>query len=752
MDLNYIFHTEPFTLNDINYSPAEPFICITDADSQALKYAVRSDISTLTGAIVKDDALSSFEMATGLHMHLPSNPDIDTCIAAFLLKHFIETGRLPKAAANLADYAEKLCAGAITIDPSSPNTFTFILLFIKEYAIKYSAADQSLKLLEKSEILIKQALINFLLDPYYNLATDPIAKDEPNFTADIKKAEEDYLLYKKDRYGDKNTLPICKVYDTALPVADTNTVSLAKVKFMAWLSHPTCKMPDFWAFLEGCSLVLHPDGAQSRKQNTGPDNIKLVLNNSIDLSQSLTLEPLVYMLELAEQVLEAEADSSAKRWRTNPADHGQNPAPPFGITTDPWTYTQAINIQTINSPSAGTKLAISDIINLISATQANYVTRCSLRACIPLTFMPNDYYRVLSRLRQNGWEASDMPYANLTHDMPASYLAYKASNQNFETFSYAVQSLNLMLYKTGVAIIYMDINPDVSNLYSYCAIKRLIELKQQVLATDIQAVLSSLHMPRLPFIKVNPLQTYITLSTASFAYPQGSLLQAAASLAYGEWAATLPDKSSYVFINPGLVAVFDDDACAVINAESASNSQENQEHGLDNALFFEYAAIIYRKTLLSELALKLHKVSPIHVNKLNNIGKLLLLTENSAQTNAHNPSAEVGAFFGKGLEYHNIMSITNELTERYSKVHQFIKFKFYRLALILCCIAIPLVILFFLFKLSFIDLKPILYIDSMNRLEFNEDKTNLLAWAGVALFLIITAFGILKLIDHKSKK
>ena len=159
--------------------------------------------STLTEAVLQSESVLDAVLPQDgqVLIHLPETLSLDECTAAYLAKQYLENGRIPKSAAKLAFYVQSSGDRTVRADANADTLYTlgFILLLLQEYYASYTLNERNLLLLEKSEILFKRASINLLLDPYYDLASAPIAKDEPQFVMEINSAADDFNRYISDK-------------------------------------------------------------------------------------------------------------------------------------------------------------------------------------------------------------------------------------------------------------------------------------------------------------------------------------------------------------------------------------------------------------------------------------------------------------------------------------------------------------------------------------------------------------------------
>ncbi len=183
-------------------------------------------------------------------------------------------------------------------------TLYFIITVIGKYYDGINKAERSALLINKSEILFKRAMINFLLEPEYNLKTAPIAKDEPQFAAEIANASNDLDSYIADRDS------ICQTGETILPDG-SGIFGDKKEQFIIWPQPPQSKLYDFWAGLDGFAIAAAVTGSANftaPNQNIYPTRqIKItVLNDRNGLPRICDAEIIAREMEYAELALEEE--------------------------------------------------------------------------------------------------------------------------------------------------------------------------------------------------------------------------------------------------------------------------------------------------------------------------------------------------------------------------------------------------------------------------------------------------------------
>lgn len=693
----------------------------------ALSIETSEALLTLTEAVIQSEsALDAVLPQDGqILIHLPETLSLDECTAAYLAKQYLENGRIPKSAAKLALYVQSSQNRTVRADANADTLYTlsFIMLLLEEYYAPYTLNERNLLLLEKSEILLKRAAINFLLDPYYDLSCAPIAKDEPQFVMEINSAAEDFNRY----ISDKSDPDRCTVLQTPLPLADGKLCADA-LAILLWKQTPSCEHPFFWARLDGFPLCLLYEKASAGCASATLAELEPAAEKELSL---LSLAQMLEYRELYKEAQLCENGSRSKRTRRDPAQLAPSLGMPFDMTTDPWQLTQG----RLLSPSGGTCLSAEDLADTIAALSGSTAARASLRVVLPFILEPSSVPKFLSALKATNFAAAESP-ADLT-DYSADPQPTYFLNPSIGSVTVGERSLpvsggaNLCLYHTGVGLLSFETlsEPETVSFNAVCDI--------QTLQADISAAAPGLLREALGFPEFSecafePAQFFTALQMKSGYLHLGSeqLDRDAYRVASGDTYVFSADSFSLYRPDPHACICYDARGCALVCAGPEPESP--RFNAFTHQYYFLYAALLQRKIMLEKINRTLFTLSPINAAALKKNRRLLLYMDNTVLTPPENQT-EAAAFFSRGQEIFQLAQAAAAIRERLQAFQDFLQQQTVIRILRLCCLCIPVLIAVIVFTSGLIQLPPLL--DFTNGFSINSSPLAWLLWLITAALL-----------------
>lgn len=658
MTVSYVFHPVPYKgpvkNNQIYLGLGELEGCAFELSGGDL---IRS---ILESAQKIDDTLES----ETIFINLPIMPGIDIMAGAYLIKHYIETGRFPKAAGKLGDYLDTINSGRYSLDKQSIYTLYFILTVIGRYYDNVQPAERSALLMEKSEILFKRAMINFLLEPEYDLRTAPIAQDEPQFAAEIANASNDF-----DRYiTDRNSL--CRTGELSLP-DNAGIFSDKKEAFIIWPQPPQSKLYEFWAGLDGFAIAGAINGKASftaPNQNVYPTSeIKLtILSQPNGLPRQCDAQIIARELEYAELALEEEyfpGTIHARRLRGTPG------TAPFCRTDNPWTYEGTH----IDSPREGSLISSKQLEGILRQL-GDYCTEGSFyKLILPFSFPYKKFAALCAGFARSGLHQSGLPYDIIDYsvnpqpklfisELALEGLAPQALKAGFQIYAYP----NGM----GMAIIYPEL--DCTGLYADYASDALIKLKERLSALTAEKLFSQTGLTPACKLTYLPAVSCIGLLIAGTGYMPNNdtfIKRYCYSIATSEQTSLYSDEIIYC-PQHGSGICFDQFACAGAFAVKNHNNSYYEQFETEWSLLL--LALIQRRYTLNQISSQLNMLSPANGRAFKNTGEALLCLDGAATLpNSKAPEAAKG-FYQAGIQAYRINEITAELHERIKNISDFL--------------------------------------------------------------------------------
>lgn len=683
--------------------------------------------STLTEAVLQSESVLDAVLPQDgqVLIHLPETLSLDECTAAYLAKQYLENGRIPKSAAKLAFYVQSSGDRTVRADANADTLYTlgFILLLLQEYYASYTLNERNLLLLEKSEILFKRASINLLLDPYYDLASAPIAKDEPQFVMEINSAADDFNRY----ISDKSDPDCCCVLHTPLPLAD-GTLCADALAILFWKQTPSCEHPLFWARLDGFPLCL----LYEKNAAGGASAALAELEPAAEREPALvSLSQMLEYRELHKEAQLSENGSRSRRTRRDPAQEAPSLGMPFDMTTDPWHLEQG----RLLSPRAGTCLSAEELADAISALSSCTAARVSLRTVLPFILPPAAVTRLVSALKATGFAAAESP-AGLT-DYSADTQPLYFLNPSASSVPVGERSLpltggaSLCLYHTGVGLLSFE-TLSTPETVSFNAVSDVQSLQADIAAAAPDALREALGFPEFSECAFEPVQFFTALQMNNGYLHLGSEQPDRDAYRVASGDAYVFSADSFSLYRPDLHACicYDARGCALICA--GSEPENLRFTAFTGQYYFLYAALLQRKLVLEKINRTLFTLSPINAAALKKNRRLLLYMDNTVLTPPETQT-EAAAFFSRGQEIFQLAQAAAAIRERLQAFQDFLQQQAVIRILRLCCLCIPVLIAVLIFSSGLIQLPPLL--DFTNGFSINSSPLAWLLWLITAALL-----------------
>lgn len=658
MTVNYVFHEFPY---NAPIKSNELYLGLGNQEGCVFAGAGGDLIRNILEAPQKiDDILTNEDVV----VNLPYMPGIELMAGAYLIKHYVETGRFPKAASRLADYLDTINSGEYSLNKQSIYTLYFIITVIGKYYDGINKAERSALLINKSEILFKRAMINFLLEPEYDLKTAPIAKDEPQFAAEIANASNDLDSYIADRDS------ICQTGETILPDG-SGIFGDKKEQFIIWPQPPQSKLYDFWAGLDGFAIAAAVTGSANftaPNQNIYPTRqIKItVLNDRNGLPRICDAEIIAREMEYAELALEEEyfpGAAHARRLRGTPG------IPPFCRTENPWSFNSA----QIDSPREGSLLSIKQLAGILKQLKEHSAERAFYKLILPFSFPYKKFAALCAGFEKSGLKESALPYDIIDYSVNPQPRCFK-SELSLENLTPESLKAGFEIYAypngTGMAIVYPEIN--CKALYADYASGSLIKLKESLQTLTAEKLFAHAGLTPACRLIYLPSVSYLGLLIAGTGYmpANGSYLKKCCfQMAASEQWVPAPDENIYC-PQPDSGICFEQFACA------GAFALKNQSSGYFEQFECEWSmlllTLIQRRYTLNQISAKLNMLSPANGRAFKNTGEALLCLDGAAiLPNSKAPEA-AKEFYEAGIRAYRISEITSELHERIKNISDFL--------------------------------------------------------------------------------
>lgn len=690
MTVKYVFHAVPCKeLNNNN----QIYLGLGAQSGCSFETAGGDLIRNILEAADKiDDILYNEDII----VNLPLMPGIDLMAGAYLIKHYIETGRFPKASAKLADYLDTINSGEYILDKQSIYTLYFIITAIGKYYDNITPAECSALLMEKSEILFKRSMINFLLEPEYDLKTAPIAKDEPQFAAEIANAANDL-----DKYiADRNT--ICQTGQISLPTTE-GLLNNEKEQFIIWSQPPRSKLYEFWAGLDGFAAAAAIGGsnnfsAPNRNIYTITEYKITILNDRNGRPRSCNTQIIAMEMEYAELALEEEYFSGtvhARRLRGVPGTE------PFGRTDNPWSCgpTQ------ISSPRGGSLLSVKQLSGILEQLDQHRTERAFYKLILPFVFPYKKFAVISTGFEKNGLRESALPYDIIDYSVNPQP-KYFSSDLSLESLAPGAFKSGFQIYLypngTGMAVI----NPEVNclGLYANYASDKLIKLKERLsilTAGNLFEQVGITPVCRLTFL---PAISCIGLLIAGLGYIPANgapIKRQCYSIATSDKSSLYSEEILYCPHQYSAIC-FDQFACA--GAFALGNESNDYYEQFEGEWSMLLLALIQRRCTLNEINSRLNVLSPTNGHAMKNTGEALLCLDSTATVpNSKAPEAARG-FYDAGIQAYRISEITAELHERIKNINNFLSGRVSTMTINLISFACAVLLIFLLLGTGLIKL------------------------------------------------
>lgn len=694
MTASYVFHEMPFrgTLKD-----DQLYLGIGDGDNNCF--------NDTGGALIKN-ILANTEKIDGVLdegdviINLPVMPGLDQMAGAYIIKHYIETGRTPKAALKLAEYFDTVNSSEFALNKQSIYTLYFIMTVIGQYYDNLSLFERSSVLMDKSEILFKRAMINYLLEPNYDLKTAPIAKDEPQFAAEIANAAEDFDNYISDRDN------ICETLHAYLPLQN-GEFKCEKEKIIFWTRVPKCKLYEFWAGLDGfalCAVILSASTFTAPNQNIYPaaDYKISLLNDRSGNKRNYITEPIARELEYAEYALEKEyfpGAAHSKRLR------GISGSSPFSITQNPWSY----NELTIISPNGGSLLTVKQLQSVIGQLISRSLSKLSYSLILPFSFPYKKYAAVCSQFQKSGWEGNPLPYDIIDHSVNPQPCCFRSETayENLGDITF-YPGISLYIYPNGAGM--AVIRPDIqyNGMYADFAVNELILLKERFAEINAEKLFNQLSLVPVCKFSYLPPVSYIGILLSGQGYTEtagSSLKRYSYSLAASDNSSLYIDDIIYSPEDKSKIC-FDQSACA--GAFIGQDGQNKCYEQFDAEWSMLMLSLLQRRCTLNDISARLNMLSPANNRVFKDTGAALLCLDSAATVPDSKAPDTAKGFYQAGAAAYRISEITSELHQRIRNIGDFLAQQSASLKITLICFAFAVLADFLLFGTGLIKLPPII--------------------------------------------
>lgn len=733
MTVSYVFHAVPYKGPE---KSNQIYLGLGNQGGCSFENAGGDLIRSILEAAQKiDDILDNQDVT----VNLPLMPGIDIMAGAYIIKHYIETGRLPKAAGKLAEYLDTINSGEYTLDKQSIYTLYFILTVIGKYYDNLTPAECSALLMEKSEILFKRAMINFLLEPEYDLKTAPIAKDEPQFTAEIANAADDLDRYITDRSA------VCQTGEMSLP-ANEGIFNNYKEPFIIWTQPPQSKLYEFWAGLDGYAAAAAINGsskftAPNRNVYTVSEYKITILNDRTGRPRSCDTQVIARELEYAELALEEEYFSGtvhARRLRGIPGNA------PFCRTENPWTYTAA----QINSPREGSLLSVKQLRGILELLGQHQAKQTFYKLILPFSFPHKKFEVLCTGLEKSGLTGSALPYDIIDYSVNPQPRRFN-SDKSLEGLASESFKAGFQIYAypngTGMAVVYPEIN--CQGLYADYASDKLIQLKESVSNLTAEKLFTQSGITPACRLTFMPAVSCIGMLIAGMGYMPAngaSLKRYCYSIATGDRSSLYSEEIIYCPQQDSGIC-FDQFACA--GAFALSNQSSDYFEQFESEWSILLLALIQRRCTLNEITAKLNVLSPANGHAFKNTGEALLCLDSAATLpNSKAPEAAKG-FYDAGVQAYRISEITSELHERIKNISDFLAGQVSSMTINLIAFACSVLFIFLLLGTGLIKLPWTLDFTNPSSLT----PLSLLIPLGVVLVTLAIAYILSRIIKSRRK-
>lgn len=693
MTASYVFHEMPFRGT---FKDDQLYLGMGSGDNNCFHAAGGALIKNILDNTDKIDAVLD---EGDVIINLPVMPGLDQMAGAYIIKHYIETGRTPKAALKLAEYFDTVNSGEFALNKQSIYTLYFIMTVIGQYYDNLSLFERSAVLMDKSEILFKRAMINYLLEPNYDLKTAPIARDEPQFAAEIANAAEDFDNYISDRDN------VCETLSACLPLQN-GEFNGEKEKLLFWTRVPRCKLYEFWASLDGFALaavMLSSSAFTAPNQNVYPAaNYKIsMLNDRSGNKRNYITEPIARELEYAEHALEKEYFPGAvhsKRLR------GISGIAPFCITENPWSY----NENTVISPNGGSLLSVKQLQSVIGQLASRSVSKLSYSLILPFAFPYKKYAAVCSQFQKSGLTAASIPYDIIDHSVHPQPCCFRseAAFEKLDDISF-YPGISLYVYPNGAGM--AVIRPDVqyNGIYADFAVNKLMLLKEAFADINAEKLFNRLSfVPACRFSYLPPV-SYIGVLIAGQGYTEtaeSSLKRYSYSLATSDSSSLYIEDIIYSPDNKSKIC-FDQSACA--GAFTSEDGQNKCYEQFDAEWSMLMLSLLQRRCTLNDISVRLNMLSPANNRVFKDTSAALLCLDSAATVPDSKAPETAKGFYQAGAAAYRISEISSELHQRIRNIGDFLAQQSASLKITLMCFAFAVLADFLLFGTGLIKLPPI---------------------------------------------